>query len=93
MRRYPSVGVITMRLPDSVSIFTAEIWAMIKALVLSCVMSTIDHNNLTQSYTLKKNLTPQCEHCQCMLTVRHILWSATILLKKGKIYLVRVLVL
>ena len=34
---------------------------------LSCV------DNLTHSYIPKKDHPPQCEHCQCILTVRHIL--------------------
>ena len=29
--------VISMRLPDSASIFTAEVWAIIKALEFSCI--------------------------------------------------------
>ena len=29
---FPSDTVISMRLPDSASIFTAEVWAIIKAL-------------------------------------------------------------
>ena len=29
---YPSYTVISMRLPDSASVFTAEVWAIIKAL-------------------------------------------------------------
>ena len=28
---------------------------------------------MTHSYILKKNSPPLCEHCQCILTVRHIL--------------------
>ena len=28
---------------------------------------------MIHSYILKKNSSPQCEHCQCILTVRHIL--------------------
>ena len=28
---------------------------------------------MTHSYTLKKDPPPQCEHCHCILTVRHIL--------------------
>ena len=32
----------------------------------------IGHTHLTHSYILKKD-PPQCEHCQCILTVRHIL--------------------
>ena len=28
---------------------------------------------MTHSYILKKDHPPQCEHCQCILTVRHIL--------------------
>ena len=31
------------------------------------------HTYLTHSYILKKDLAPQCEHCQCILTVCHIL--------------------
>ena len=33
----------------------------------------IGHTHLTYSYILKKDPPPQCEHCQCILTVRHIL--------------------
>ena len=33
----------------------------------------IGHTHLTHSYILKKDPPPQCEHCQCILTVRHIL--------------------
>ena len=29
---FPSDNVISMRLPDSASVFTAEVWAIIKAL-------------------------------------------------------------
>ena len=31
------------------------------------------HTHLTHSYILKKDPPPQCEHCQCNLTVRPIL--------------------
>ena len=31
------------------------------------------HRYMTHSYILKKDPPPQCEHCQCILTVRHIL--------------------
>ena len=31
------------------------------------------HTYLTHSYILKKDPPPQCEHCQCILTVCHIL--------------------
>ena len=31
------------------------------------------NENLTHSYILKKDPPPLCEHCQCNLTVRHIL--------------------
>ena len=33
----------------------------------------IGHTHLTHSYILKKYPPPQCEHCQCILTVCHIL--------------------
>ena len=33
----------------------------------------ISHTHLTHSYILKKDPPPVCEHCQCNLTVRHIL--------------------
>ena len=48
----------------------------------------IGHTHLTHSYILRKDPPPLCEHCQCILTDRHILVSAIILLKKGKIDLV-----
>ena len=35
--------------------------------------SRIRHTYLTHSYILKKDPPPRCEHCQCILTVRHIL--------------------
>ena len=31
------------------------------------------YRNVTHSYILKKDSPPQCEHCQCILTVRYIL--------------------
>ena len=40
--------------------------------VVSCRART-SHTHLTHSYILKKDPPPQCEHCQCILTVRHIL--------------------
>ena len=33
----------------------------------------IGHTHLTHSYILRKDPPPLCEHCQCILTVRHIL--------------------
>jgi hypothetical protein len=33
----------------------------------------IGHSYLTHSFILKKDPPPQCDHCQCTLTVRHIL--------------------
>ena len=40
----------------------------------SCFVSCrIGHTCITHSYTIKKYPPPQCEHCQCILTVRHIL--------------------
>ena len=39
-----------------------------------CLVSCrIGHTPLTHSYILKKDPPPVCEHCQCNLTVRHIL--------------------
>ena len=39
---------------------------------LSCVEpASVTH--LTHSYILRKDPPPQCDHCQCILTVRHIL--------------------
>ena len=32
----------------------------------------IGHIYMTHSYILKKDPPPQCEHCQCILTVCHI---------------------
>ena len=40
-------------------------------IVLCC--ARIDHTHLTYSYMLKKDPPPPCEHCQHILTVRHIL--------------------
>ena len=47
-----------------------------KSLVLLTVnisIARIGHTHLTHSYILKKDPPPQCERCQCILTVRHIL--------------------
>ena len=35
--------------------------------------ASIGHTHLTHSYILKKDHPPHCGHCQCILTVRHIL--------------------
>ena len=41
---------------------------------LSCVVpASVIHIGHTHSYILRKDPPPQCEHCQCILTVRHIL--------------------
>ena len=37
------------------------------------IMWHVLHTHLTHSYILKKDPPPLCEHCQCILTVRHIL--------------------
>ena len=37
----------------------------------------IGHTYVTHWYILKKDPPPQCEHCQCILTVRHILVECT----------------
>ena len=53
----------------------------------------IGHIHLTHSYILKKDTPPQCEHCQCILTVRHILVECNHLVRKrndtfgGNIYI------
>ena len=38
-----------------------------------CSSVNIGHTHLTLSYILKNDPPPQCEHCQCILTVSHIL--------------------
>ena len=48
----------------------------------------IGHTHLTHSYSLRKDPPPQCEHCRCILTVRHNVWSAVIL-QKERMYLVK----
>ena len=53
----------------------------------------IGHTHLTHSYILKKDPPPQCEHCKCILTVRHILVECSHFAEKrkyifGKIHLV-----
>ena len=47
----------------------------------------IGHTHLTHSYILRKDHPPQCEHCHCILTVRHILVECNHF-AQGKIYLV-----
>ena len=44
----------------------------------------IGHAHLTDSYILKKYYPSQCEHCQCILTVRHILVECSQFVKKRK---------
>ena len=50
--------------------------------------ASFSHTHLTHSYILKKDPSSHCEHCQCILTVYHILVDAIIFLKKVKIYFV-----
>ena len=46
--------------------------------------------HLTHSYILNKYPPPWCEHCQCILTICHILVECNHFAeKKGKIYLVK----
>ena len=40
--------------------------------------------HLTHSYILRKGPLPQCEHCQCILTVRHILVECNNFVEKRK---------
>ena len=40
---------------------------------MSCPNECHKHTHLTHSYILRKDPPPQCEHCQCIMTVRHIL--------------------
>ena len=48
----------------------------------------IGHTHLSHSYILSKDPPPQCEHCQCILTVRHILVECNHFAeKRGEIYL------
>ena len=42
----------------------------------------IGHTHLTHSYILNKDPPSQCEHCQCILTVRHSFMECSILLGK-----------
>ena len=47
-------------------------WRCRKDEVVLC-RARIGHTHLTHSYILRKDPPPLCEHCQCILTVRHIL--------------------
>ena len=49
----------------------------------------IGHSHLTHSYILSKDPPPECEHCQCILTVRHILVECNHFANKRRMYLVR----
>ena len=50
----------------------------------------ISHTHLTYSYILRTDPPPQCEQCQCILRVRHILVECNHFSeKKGRIYLVK----
>ena len=44
----------------------------------------IGHTHLAHSYILKKDPPPQCEYCQCILTVRQILWECNHCVEKRK---------
>ena len=44
----------------------------------------IGHTHLTHSYILRKDHLPQCDHCQCTLTVRHILVECNNLARERK---------
>ena len=47
----------------------------------------IGRTHLTHSYILKKDPPPQCEHCQCILTVRHILVESNHFCLRKEIYI------
>ena len=48
----------------------------------------IGHTHLTHSYILSKDPLPQCEHCQCILTVCHILMGVHSFLLPVELFLV-----
>ena len=47
-------------------------WQCRKDEIVLC-RARISHTHLTHSYILRKDPPPLCEHCQCILTVCHIL--------------------
>ena len=49
--------------------------------------SRLGHTYLTHSYILRNDPPPQCEHCQCILTVRHILAECNHFAREREIYL------
>ena len=51
--------------------------------VLCC--ARISNTHLTHSYILRKDPLPQCEHCQCILTVRLIFIQCNCFAQEGKI--------
>ena len=44
----------------------------------------IGHAHLTHTYILSKDPPPRCEHCQCILTVQHILLECNHFAEKRK---------
>ena len=44
----------------------------------------IGHTHLTHSYILRKDPPPLCEHCQCIMTVHHILVECNRFAKKKR---------
>ena len=61
-------------------ILSSQSWEILQSSYRRCrkdevvlCRARIGHTYMTHSYILKKDPPPQCEHCQCILTVRHIL--------------------
>ena len=48
----------------------------------------IGHTHLIYSYILNRDLPPQCEHCQCILTVHHNLVESSHLVETSR-YLIQ----
>ena len=58
-------------------------WQCRKVEVVLC-RARIGHTHLTHLYILNKYSLPQCEHCQCILTVQHILVECNHFAEKRK---------
>ena len=69
------IGMVRLRISF---IPTSQSWEMAVLLQAmqkgwSCLVSCPHRSYASDSYILRKDPPPLCEHCQCILTVRHIM--------------------
>ena len=80
---FPLGKMIGMMRSQTSFILSSQSWQCRKDEVVFC-HAYIGHTHLTHSYILRKYPPPRCEHCQCILAVRHILVECNHFAQKRK---------